>query len=671
MPDLGFLYVRIGAKTDELDEGQKRARKSLEDLGASMRRAVNDAAKLGVAAGAAGAAILSGIVVSSARGADEIRRLAELSGTTAREFQRNAAAARRFGIEGDKLADIYKDMQDRVGDFMHTGGGPLLDFFEQVAPKIGVTADQFRALSGPDALQLYVNSLERANLSQADMVFYLEAVAGDASRLLPLLRDNGELMREFGDEAERVGAVLSNVEVEQLAAVNRSLETIRETVTGVKNQIAVALGPVVGELAERFRALSVQNSGFREQIQRVIETGIRGFGKFLDVLQGMRVAGKAAELVFVGFRATVVSVAQIAGEAVSRLIDEVIEKANAGIDALNRLPKIDIARIDPVSDSAFMETLREMGETARRSVGEVRAELHELAMQELPSEKFERFLATVRDRAEETAAAAADAREQLRLETLGGDTSVGAVGSGEEDEAERKRQEAALERLRERVMTEAEILAKRHAEELEELAAHNEAKRLLDEEYYALRTELEAKHQEEMRELRERAMTDAERFEAMSLRGRIATVTAGLARMTAGVAQHNEKLFRLNQAAALAEAAIALPKAILDSYKNAGGYPWGIAPAAAMAATGAAQIQAIRSATFAGGGGGVAPSAAGTTAAPATSDIGAGQGGGGIRERVFRVQGISPTELFSGSAVRGLLEALQEAIDDGGRLVFD
>ena len=46
----------------------------------------------------------------------------------------------------------------------------------------------------------------------------------------------------------------------------------------------------------------MQNSGFREQIQRVIETGIRGFGKFLDVLQGIRVAGKAAELVFEPFQ---------------------------------------------------------------------------------------------------------------------------------------------------------------------------------------------------------------------------------------------------------------------------------------------------------------------------------------------------------------------------------
>ena len=33
------------------------------------------------------------------------------------------------------------------------------DFFENIAPKVGVTAEMFRNLSGPEALQLYYNSI--------------------------------------------------------------------------------------------------------------------------------------------------------------------------------------------------------------------------------------------------------------------------------------------------------------------------------------------------------------------------------------------------------------------------------------------------------------------------------------------------------------------------------
>jgi hypothetical protein len=85
------------------------------------------------------------------------------------------------------MSDILKDVNDRIGDFMQTGGGPMADFFENIAPKVGVTAEQFARLSGPEALQLYVDSLEKAGLSQQEMTFYLEAMASDTTALIPLL----------------------------------------------------------------------------------------------------------------------------------------------------------------------------------------------------------------------------------------------------------------------------------------------------------------------------------------------------------------------------------------------------------------------------------------------------------------------------------------------------
>lgn len=56
-------------------------------------------------------------------------------------------------------------------------------------------------------------------------------------------------------------------------------------------------------------------------------------------------------------------------------------------------------------------------------------------------------------------------------------------------------------------------------------------------------------------------------------------------------------IFKIGQALALAQATIALPTAVMESFKNGGGYPWGIAPAAAMAATGLKNIQAIKNAS--------------------------------------------------------------------------
>ena len=100
--------------------------------------------------------ILAGLVSvqavrSSADFAVQIGRLSQVANASTTEFQKFAQAARTVGVEQDKVADILKDVNDRVGDFLATGGGPMKDFFENVAPLVGVTADQFRNLSGPQA----------------------------------------------------------------------------------------------------------------------------------------------------------------------------------------------------------------------------------------------------------------------------------------------------------------------------------------------------------------------------------------------------------------------------------------------------------------------------------------------------------------------------------------
>lgn len=164
----------------------------------------------------AGVGIFTAIARSASQSAAEIDNLARLANTNVEEFQRLTFASRAYGVEQDKLADILKDTNDRVGDFLSTGGGEMKDFFEQIAPQIGVTAEEFRNLSGPQALQKYYDGLQAANLSQAEMTFYMESVADEATALIPLLRDGGAEMNRLGQEADSLNAILSQMEIQRL-----------------------------------------------------------------------------------------------------------------------------------------------------------------------------------------------------------------------------------------------------------------------------------------------------------------------------------------------------------------------------------------------------------------------------------------------------------------------
>ncbi|MDT1898902.1 hypothetical protein FPK53_25260, partial [Acinetobacter baumannii] len=65
----------------------------------------------------------------------ELERNAFLAQSTVQEFQMMSVGAEMFGIQQDKLADITKDFNEKLGDFLTTGGGEYVNFLEQVALK--------------------------------------------------------------------------------------------------------------------------------------------------------------------------------------------------------------------------------------------------------------------------------------------------------------------------------------------------------------------------------------------------------------------------------------------------------------------------------------------------------------------------------------------------------
>lgn len=273
---IGALRVNLGLNTAEFENSAKRAQAQSSKFGAAIKTAF-------VAAAAAAAGALSGLAVAlgSTLGAvDDIAKRAQISNTTFEDFQRLAFAARSVGIEGDKLADIFKDVNDRIGDFNQTGGGPMKDFFENIAPKVGLTADAFKNLSGPQALQLYYDSLKKAGANQQQMTFYLEAMASDATALIPLLEKGGEGFRKLGEGA----SVISKETGDKLRAFNQSMRDVGQAISDVALAAIASLAP----------ALVIVGNGLN-----AFSNAIRGLIQYLPtVAEYAAVAGGALALMF-------------------------------------------------------------------------------------------------------------------------------------------------------------------------------------------------------------------------------------------------------------------------------------------------------------------------------------------------------------------------------------
>ena len=147
-------------------------------------------------------------------------------------------------------------------------------------------------------------------------------------------------------------------------------------------------------------------------------------------------------------------------------------------------------------------------------------------------------------------------------------------------------------------------------------------------------------------------------FDQMEAGEKVATTIGALEQITAGVAQHSRKAFNLNKLAAISNAIINTAEGATKALAQ-GGFA-GIAMAAAVIASGTAQIAAIKRTTFQGGGGGTTPSNVGRTTTVNGNPVGGS-------DRTITVRGINANDVFTG---RALVDLLNEATKDGARLVL-
>ncbi|MFV3326706.1 phage tail tape measure protein [Pseudomonas sp. NY15372] len=278
---LGTLTLDVIAQVGGFVSGMDKAERSSQ----KWRKEVEKNAKAaGVAIGAgiaAGVAALATFTVSTVQAATEISRFSAVAGSSTTEFQKYAAGAQAVGVENEKLADILKDVNDKIGDFLLNGGGELQDFFKTIAPKVGVTAEQFRNLSGPQALQLFATSLQKAGLSQAEMTQQMESLANDATLLLPLLRDNGAGFAVLGEAAEKAGAIMDESTIRATQDLAAAGWLAQQSMDGIKNQLAASLMPTLGDyskilfdLSQDTESVSALSAGLKAVLDVTAKSGL-------------------------------------------------------------------------------------------------------------------------------------------------------------------------------------------------------------------------------------------------------------------------------------------------------------------------------------------------------------------------------------------------------------
>jgi hypothetical protein len=292
------LIVELDAKVDKYNKKMEGAELKTGRVGAAANKAGKAIAGIAIAATAAAAAV-SALVVSSAAFAREVQVAANRAGETVERMQSLAFATNTVGISLEKLGDISKDTNEKIGEFLTTGGGGFADFADVMqlsAAEARAAAIEFQNMSGPDVLQEMVKRMEEAGIATNQISFALEGVASDATDLIPLLRDNAKELNNLTNQFEDLGLVLTQEQLNRIKEVGREFSTLTATfsaegralIAEYSDEISIAIQSTLllgTKTIDAFNLIAVGWGNIIEISQAALSDLFNGTDTFADTIE--------------------------------------------------------------------------------------------------------------------------------------------------------------------------------------------------------------------------------------------------------------------------------------------------------------------------------------------------------------------------------------------------
>jgi hypothetical protein len=230
---------------------QKKTDKSLSNLSATAKKFGNQALDLAKGAIAVNSAI-SAMVLVSAKSRKNLELLSKQAKVSTEDFQALAFSTSQFGVNAEQIADISKDIADKVGEFSAAGTGAFQDYADVIKltkEEAQQAAIEFQGLSSQEILGKMVSEMEKVNATGDQMTFVLESMGNDLSKLQPLFANNSAELDKLKDRFKAVNDELqiTDVQAEKLKEVSTSFELMTTQIGNAATAISATLAPVMDD----------------------------------------------------------------------------------------------------------------------------------------------------------------------------------------------------------------------------------------------------------------------------------------------------------------------------------------------------------------------------------------------------------------------------------------
>lgn len=243
---LGTLTIDLIAKTGGFVSGMDKAERASEKWRKQVQKDVADSSKAlaGIATAAVAAATAAGVagyqlLKSTSEQVANTDKWAKSLNMSTQELLAWQFAAEKAGLSGENMADIFKDLGDKIGDAVLNKSGEAVDALNA----LGLSAEKL-AKASPDKQMLAIGEALGKIGTNSAKINILESIGNDLSKLLPLFDNNNEKLKQFIQLAKDYGVAPDPSSIDDLIKVNDIFQDMESQVKGLKIEIASGLAKV-------------------------------------------------------------------------------------------------------------------------------------------------------------------------------------------------------------------------------------------------------------------------------------------------------------------------------------------------------------------------------------------------------------------------------------------
>jgi hypothetical protein len=284
---------------------------------------------------------IASFVASVSQNIDSINDLSARTGIGVEALQRYSIAAELAGVDTEQFGAAVQKLGVSIGK---SAPG---DAFDKSLQGINLSVRELRALSPEQQFSTIGQAISQLPTAADRAAAAVKIFGEQGAALAPLFRQGAISTEELNKRIEKLGAVVSDIQVANIADMDDAFKLVSRTVAGIAGQVIGNLAPAVTAVTEQFLhfietwegAPGTGGTGIANAITDVLLQGAQYFADvfeaFLSRFDGLGITLQDTSATFVeaanaftfiseGLR-TVANVFELAGNALSAAIGKIIE----------------------------------------------------------------------------------------------------------------------------------------------------------------------------------------------------------------------------------------------------------------------------------------------------------------------------------------------------------